>query len=76
MLLLEARGGSHMSLKLSVHAAYTNHILLPLHSFFILAAWRQEPLKLVITKINRNRNALQSQPHSGAPRRAAIRRYV
>lgn len=39
-------------------------LLLPLHMFLILAAWRKEPLKLVITTINRRRNALQSQQHS------------
>lgn len=63
-------------LKLSVRAAYTNHLLLPPQMLFILAARRKEPLKLVISTINCRHNALQSQQHSGAPRRAAIIRYV
>lgn len=62
--------------KLSVRAAYTNHLLLPPQMLFILAARRKEPLKLVISTINCRHNALQSQQHSGAPRRAAIIRYV
>lgn len=57
-------GGPRMRLwqstKLSVHTTHTNHLLLPLHMFLILAAWRKEPPKLVITAINRLRHMQRS----------------